>query len=78
MLISLTYMMEKTVTFSKVDDINANRLKEVTLILHSEVEPLQVARSVGIISHEYIESCAIFDAYLVKVGAFKVRIEGNL
>ena len=71
-------MMEKAVAFSKVDDIDANRLKEVTLVLHSEVEPLQVARSVGIISHKYIKSCAIFDAYLVKVGAFKVCIKGDL
>ena len=71
-------MMEKTVAFCEVDDIDANGFQEVTLVLHSEVEPLQVARSIGIISHEYIESCAIFDAYLVKVGAFKVCIEGNL
>ena len=71
-------MMEKAVAFSKVDDIDANRLQEVTLVLHSEVEPLQVARSVGIISHEYIKSCAIFDAYLVKIGTLKVCIKGDL
>ena len=70
--------MEKTVAFSKVDNVDSDRIEEVTRIFHSEVEPLQVAGAICVIAHEHIERCCVLDPDLVQIRSLKVGIECNL
>lgn len=58
-------MMEKTIAFSKIDDIDLYGVSKFACILHPEVEPLQIAISIGVVSHPNIESRCIFHSYLV-------------
>ena len=45
------------------------------MVLHAEVEPLQVTIAVGVIPHEDVEGVSISTTNLFDVGTFEVAIK---
>ena len=74
----LTYMMKETIPFCEIDDVDPDSFSEFSWIFHSEVEPLQIAITIGVISHPTVKSRHIFHSNLVQIGAFKVSIKRDL
>ena len=71
-------MVEKTVAFGEIDDVDSDGVDKLTGVFHSEVEPLQVADTVCVIPHPHVESGLILDSDLVEIGTFKVSIKSEL
>ena len=70
--------MEKTVAFREVDYVDPDCLEKITGVFHSEVEPLQVARSICVIAHEHVERGGVLYPDLVEIRTLKVCIECDL
>ena len=73
-----SYVVEKTVTLCEVDDVDVDFCHVIAGVLHAEVEPLQVARAVRVVTHEAVEGVVATNTHLVQVGALKVSIKSNL
>ena len=52
--------MEETVPFCEIDDVDPDSFSEFSWIFHSEVEPLQIAITISVISHPTVKSRRIF------------------
>ena len=74
---TITYMMEETVAFGKVDNVDMYGVHELERILHAEVEPLQVSVAICVVSHEAIEGVIRPHPHLVQICRLEVRIEGQ-
>ena len=70
-------MMEETVAFGEVDNVDMYSVHELECILHAEVEPLQVSVAVCVVSHEAVEGVVGPHAHLVQICCLEVRIEGQ-
>ena len=70
-------MMEETVAFGEVDNVDMYGVHELECILHAEVEPLQVSVAVCVVSHETVEGVIGPHSHLVQICSLEVRIEGQ-
>ena len=61
----MTYMVEKTIAFCEIDDIDLYGVSKFASILHTEVKPLQISISIWVVPHPDIESRCIFHPHLV-------------
>jgi len=73
-----SYVVEKTVTLCKVDDVDMDFCHVIAGVLHAEIEPLQVTRAIGVVTHEAVKGVVASNAHLVQVGALKVSIKSHL
>ena len=69
--------LKETGRFSEVSDNYFYFANEINLVFHSECEPLELARPIGIVSHKYMKLFRFHFPYLICVSAFKVSIEGD-
>ena len=58
-------MMEETVAFGEIDDIDLNRVSKFARVLHPKVEPLQVSVSIRVITHPTVICSGILQSDLV-------------
>ena len=70
-------MMEETVAFGEVDNVDMYGVHELECILHAEVEPLQVSVAVCVVPHEAVEGVIGPNPHLVQICRLEVRIEGQ-
>ncbi len=73
-----TYMVEQTISFGEIDDIDLDCVREFTRVLHSEVKPLEISVSIRVITHPAVESCLAFHSYLVQICTLEVSIKVHI
>lgn len=71
-------VIEKRVTFGKIDYVDSYHIGEILRILHPKIKPLQITTSVGVISNPNVVLNYWPLSNLINVSAFKLGIEHNM
>ena len=73
-----TYIIEQRITLSEIDNVNTDHFLEILGIPNSEIKPLQIRASIGIISHPDVVFNGGELAHLVDVAALEFTVEQDV